>query len=163
MADVVIFTDGFTAGPRDAVRLPDRVGAVIFDRRLEAPRQFSEVISKAKQSSWFSRATQIAPVEMIAPILALETFRSRLYGSDLILLIESEAVEAALIKGYSSKEDLCSLISVVRDLVFDLNIRAFTDRISTDSNPADWPSRNDLIRGEKAGWITVAARWPSGL
>ena len=66
---------------------------------------------------------------MIAPILALETFRSRLYGSDLILLIESEAVEAALIKGYSSKEDLCSLISVVRDLVFDLNIRAFTDRI----------------------------------
>ena len=91
MADVVIFTDGFTAGPRDAVRLPDRVGAVIVDHRLEAPRQFSEVISKAKQSSWFSRATQIAPVEMIAPILALETFRNRLYGSDLILLIESES------------------------------------------------------------------------
>lgn len=32
-------------------------------------------------------------------------------------VIDSEAVEAALIKGYSSKSDLCDLISVFWDLV----------------------------------------------
>ena len=163
LADVVIFTDGFTPDPRSHDVLPDRVGAVLFDRRLRHPLQFSEVIPKSRQRRWIARKTQIVPVEMIAPILALETFRDRLYGTDLILLIDSEAVESALIKGYSSKQDLCHLISKFWDLVFELRIRVFIDRVSTDANPADWPSRDDLERGEASGWKTVQARWPLGL
>ena len=135
----------------------------MFDPRLRSPLQFTEVISKHRQRRWLPRKTQIVPVEMIAPILALETFRDRLFGVDLILLIDSEAVEAALIKGYSSKQDLCSLISRFWDLVFELRIRVFIDRVSTDANPADWPSRNDLARGERSGRQTVKAQWPLGL
>ena len=51
------------------------------------------------------RKTQIVPIEMMA--LALETFRDHVKNKDVLLLIDSEAVEAALVKGYSSKEDLC--------------------------------------------------------
>ena len=42
-ADVVIFTDGFTPDPRssESERLPDRIGSVLFDRRLSSPRQFT--------------------------------------------------------------------------------------------------------------------------
>ena len=40
-ADVVIFTDGFTPDPRSSERLPDRIGSVLFDRRLSSPRQFT--------------------------------------------------------------------------------------------------------------------------
>ena len=40
-ADVVIFTDGFTPDPRSNDTLPDRIGAVLFDRRLASPRQFT--------------------------------------------------------------------------------------------------------------------------
>ncbi len=162
-ADVVIFTDGFTPDPRKNEKLPDRVGAVLFDRNLIRAWQFSEVVPKSVQKFWLVRKTQIVPVEMIAPILALQTFKERLFGVDLILLIDSEAVEAALIKGYSSKEDLCKLISVFWDLVFELRIRVFIDRIATDANPADWPSRDDLKTGEAAGWITVKASWPTAL
>ena len=162
-ADAVVFTDGFTPDPRKRENLPDRVGAVLFDRRLIQPWQFSEVVPKSVQKFWLSRKTQIVPVEMVAPILALQTFKERLFGADLILLIDSEAVEAALIKGYSSKEDLCVLISIFWDLVFELRIRVFIDRIATDSNPADWPSRDDLEKGEKAGWKSVSAAWPSAL
>ena len=82
--DVVIFTDGFTPDPRDDDPRPDRVGAVLFDRRWEAPLQFSEVIPKEMQKNWAPRKTQIVPVEMIAPILALHTFREPLFGTDLI-------------------------------------------------------------------------------
>ena len=149
--DVVIFTDGFTPDPRDDDPRPDRVGAVLFDRRWEAPLQFSEVIPKEMQKNCAPRKTQIVPVEMIAPILALHTFRERLFGTDLILLIDSEAVESALVKGYSSKSDLCTLVSVFWNLIFELRVRVFIDRVSTDSNPADWPSRDDLSTGEKAG------------
>ena len=49
---------------------------------------------------------------MIAAVLALETFADRLRGADILLLIDSEAVvEGSRIKGYSSSEDLCELIS----------------------------------------------------
>ncbi len=159
-SDVVVFTDGFTPDPRDLQKLPDRVGGVLFDRRLNQPRQFTAVVSKEVQRKWLARKTQIVPVEMIATILALTTFSDRIRNADLIMLIDSEAVEAALVKGYSSKEDLCLLISHFWDLVFQLRSRVFIDRVSTDSNPADWPSRNDLATGEKAGWVTVEAVWP---
>ena len=48
---------------------------------------------------------------MIAAVLALETFADRLRGADILLLIDSEAVEGSRIKGYSSSEDLRELIS----------------------------------------------------
>ena len=162
-SDAVIFTDGFTPDPRFNENKPDRIGAVLFDRRSKSPFQFSEVVPKAVQREWLPRKTQIVPVEMIAPVVALKTFHDRLFGADLILLIDSEAVEAALIKGYSSKEDLCELISVFWDLAFQLRIRVSIDRIATDANPADWPSRGDLSIGEAAGWATVKAVWPAAL
>ena len=129
-SDVVVFTDGFTPDPRKNEKLPDRVGGVIFDRRLEQPIQFTEIIPKHVQKKWIPRKTQIVPVEMVAPLLALETFSERLRCSDVILLIDSETVEAALVKGYSSKEDLCELISVFWNLVFDLKARIFIDRVA---------------------------------
>ena len=162
-ADAVLFTDGFTPDPRSKQVLPDRVGAVLFDRNMNHPLQFTAVVPKSVQKKWLMRKTQIVPVEMVAPILALQTFKDRLYGADIILLIDSEAVEAALIKGYSSKEDLCHLISVFWDLVFELRARVFIDRIATDANPADWPSRNDLRTGERAGWKSVQVVWPQAL
>ena len=163
VSDAVIFTDGFTPDPRfDDVR-PSRIGAVLFDRKSIAPVQFSEVVPKRVQQKWLPRKTQIVPVEMLAPIIALETFRDRLYGADIILLIDSETVEAALVKGYSSKEDLCDLISVFWDLAFQLRVRVFIDRVATDANPADWPSRGDLSIGEAAGWNSVKAVWPAAL
>lgn len=164
-ADVIIFTDGFTPDPRDKSqsRLPDRVGAVMFDRRLLRPKQFSEVIPKSVSEKWLQRTTQIIPIEMMAPVLALSSFADRLVNSDVILLIDSEAVEAALIKGYSSKSDVCLIISVFWKLALKLRCRIFIDRVSTDANPADWPSRNDLVRGQTAGWSTVQAVWPKSL
>ena len=163
LVDAVIFTDGFTPDPRSFESLPDRVGAVLFDRRIQRPRQFTSIIPESVKSQWLKRSTQIVPVEMIAAVLALFTFADRVRGSDLLLLIDSEAVEAALIKGYSSREDLCSIISVFWDLALSLRVRVFIDRISTDANPADWPSRNKLHIGEAVGWETIAVQWPEVL
>eukprot|EP00435_Cladocopium_sp_Y103_P009665 s1508_g2.t1 len=155
VVDAVIFTDGFTPDPRSSEVLPDRVGAVLFDRRCNAPRQFTSVVPEAVKRRWLERTTQIVPIEMIAAVLALETFADRIRGADILLLIDSEAVEGALIKGYSSREDLCEVITVFWDLAFQLRVRVFIDRISTDANPADWPSRNKLYLGEAAGWQTM--------
>ena len=47
------------------------------------------------------------------------------------------------------------------NLVQALHVRVFIDRVATDSNPADAPSRNDLVTGQKVGWETAEALWPA--
>ena len=103
------------------------------------------------------------PIEMLAPVVALSTFADRLFEADLNLLIDSESVEAALVKGYSSRADMCEIIRLFWNIGLALRVRVFIDRISTDANPADWPSRNRLEIGEAAGWRTVKPIWPSSL
>ena len=107
---------------------------------------------------------QIIPIELLAPVLALRNFRDRLNGADVIILIDSEVVEDALVKVYPTMEGrlgfVHSLMSIFWDLALELSARIFIDRVSTDANPADWPSRNDLKRGQEAGWITVDCKWP---
>lgn len=160
LADAVIFTDGFTPDPRSSDRSPDRIGGVLFDRRLKQPRQFTAEVPAWIKEQWLERTTQIMPIEMIAPVVALSSFSDRVVGADIILLIDSEAVEAALVKGYSSREDMCHIISVFWDLALELRCRIFIDRVSTDANPADWPSRSRLDIGERAGWSTIDPVWP---
>ena len=55
------------------------------------------------------------------------------------------------------------LVSVFWDLALALRVRVFIDRVSTDANPADWPSRDKLEIGMNAGWCTVDAQWPAVL
>ena len=163
LVDAVIFTDGFTPDPRSQDRSPDRIGGAIFDRRLGHPRQFTSEVPEEVKRRWLSRTAQIVPIEMLAPVVALETFADRVQNADIIMLIDSEAVEGALIKGYSNREDLCLIISVFWDLALKLRSRIFIDRVSTDANPADAPSRNRLGLGSRAGWSTVPAVWPKVL
>ena len=57
----------------------------MFDRRLACPRQFTALIPERVSREWIPRSTQIIPIEMIAPVLALSTFSDRLEGADLIV------------------------------------------------------------------------------
>ena len=61
-SDVVIFTDGFTPDQRKDEVGPDRIGAVMFDRRALAPKQISEVIPAEVSDKWLRRKTQIVPI-----------------------------------------------------------------------------------------------------
>ena len=160
---MVVFTDGFTPDQRKSESGPDRVGAVMFDRRSPSPKQFTEVIPEAVLDRWLVRKTQIVPIEMIAPILALETLRDHVKTKDVLLLIDSAAVEAALVKGYSSKEDLCELVEAFWELALEYKVNFFIDRVSTDAHPADWSSRDRREIGRSAGWETVLSSWPAKL
>ena len=67
-SNAVIFTDGFTVDARFREKGADRVGAVIFDLRDDAPSQFTAVIPSEIRDRWLVRKTQIIPIEMIAPL-----------------------------------------------------------------------------------------------
>lgn len=159
ISDAVIFTDGFTPDPRSKEKSPSMVGAVLFDRRMSSPLQLSEVVPRSMEERWLPRKTQIVPVEMLAPILALQTFYDRLEE----LISSCSSIRKQWRQPCSSKEDLCSLVSVFWDLVFELRARVFIDRVATDANPSDMPSRGDVRTGEAVGWLTVKAVWPRAL
>ena len=160
-SDAVLFTDGFTPDARKNEKGLDRIGGVVFSRGQSKPYQFTAVVPERIEKFWLVRKTQIVPIEMLAPIVALSTFGPMIRGKDIILFIDSEAVEGALIKGYSAREDLSELVSVFWDLALELRVNVYIDRVSTDANPADWPSRNDLETGRSAGWGSLEPVWPS--
>ena len=81
-------------------------------------------------------------VELVGAVTAMETFREYLRGKSVILLVDAEAVEGALVKGYSARTDVCELIGKFWDLALELDCSVYIDRVSTDANRADKPSRN---------------------
>ena len=75
-----------------------------------------------------------------------------------MFFVDSEPVEGALVKGYSAKDDICELTGVFWRLASDLNIDAYIDRVSTDANIADGPSRDDpkfWAMARKLGWAIL--------
>ncbi len=139
---------------------PSRIGATVFCRRSAVPAQFGVIVPQEVINRWLPRATQICMVELVATVVALHTFEAYLRDKTVLLLVDAEAVEGALVKGYSSRSDLCELVGVFWDIVVELRALIYIDRVPTDANCSDAPSRNNLSMGEKLGWKTVPAHWP---
>ena len=69
--DAAIFTDGFTLDIRFREKGEDRIGAVIFDMKADAPPQLTAVIPHEVKERLLVRKIQITPMEVMAPILAV--------------------------------------------------------------------------------------------
>ena len=107
--------------------------------------------------TWIVRKNQIAMVELFAPVLALESFKEQLRGKNVLLFVDSEAVEGALVKGYSSREDISELVGTFWEMAASLECTIYIDRVSTDGNPADGPSRPGKdVPDPELGWELVS-------
>ena len=143
--------------PHQGALEPPRIGGV--RSQASPPVQFTEVPDDVI-SRWIPRKHQIAMVELLAVVVALETFAESLKDKFALWFVDSEPVQGALIKGYSAKDDVCELVGVVWQISLKLRVNIYLDRVPTDMNPSDFPSRNDLETGNRAGWITVEPRSP---
>ena len=83
-------------------------------------------------------------VEMFAAVIALTTFERAVRGRKVLLMIDSESALGGLVKGYSAKEDLCRLVGIFWEIGLKMDTMIYLDRISTDANPADDPSRDQI-------------------
>ena len=99
-------------------------------------------------------------IEALAPLIAIDLVRDQIRGCSVLIFVDSEAAEGALIKGYSSREDLCELTGIFWEMVENVNILVYIDRVSTDSNIADLPSRGDMTIADRLGWKVVPATLP---
>jgi hypothetical protein len=159
-SDFVIFTDGSYPDGKPGSPLKPWIGPVLC-RKGEAPLQFGCEVPQKLIDKWIPRKFPIAMVELFATVVALKTFKRRISDSWSLLLVDSEPVQGALVKGYSSREDLCELVGIFWNLALELRINLYIDRVPTDANPADPPSRDNLSIGSNAGWITLDPIFPS--
>ena len=161
-ADLVLFTDGsFPDGTAGSPSEP-WIGGALF-RRGARPLQFGSSVSGSLVERWLPRKSQIVMVELLAVVVALETFRELLKDAWILLFVDSEPVQGALVKGYSAKEDLCELVGVFWRIALNLKVCIYVDRVPTDSNPADAPSRDRMDVGGALGWASVQAEFPKAL
>ena len=105
------------------------------------PLYLSEQLEKRTVDTWLTRQNHISMVELFAPVLALHAMEESVSGKKLLLFVDSEAVEGALVKGYSSREDLSELVGKFWEQAARLDCLVYICRVSTDGNPADGPSR----------------------
>ena len=138
----MIFTDGYYPDARRGEKGQAQVGAVLFTAEgKEKPLYLSEKIPQETINTWLTRNNQIAMVELFAPVLALHAMEGRVKGKRILLFVDSEAVEGALVKGYSSRADLSELVGKFWEQAARLGCLVYVCRVSTDGNPADGPSR----------------------
>ena len=75
----------------------------------------------------------------------------------ILLFVDSESVQGALVKGYSSKEDMCLLVGLFWRICAEASIGVYIDRVPTDANPSDGASRGDCSELERCGAVRVNA------
>ena len=121
---------------------------------------FSKEVPKRIIATWFPRKTQIAQVELLAIVAAIHRYGPELSGKRVIALVDSESALGAAIKGYSRKDDVSDLLSVLWEEVSRYRIILYLDRISTDANISDGPSRNDWSLQEECDWTKDEIAWP---
>jgi hypothetical protein len=152
-ADAIICTDGYFPDARKKETAPPRIGGVFFARWRSQIVYFSSVVSDQVMQRWLPRKTQIAQVELLAIIAAFEAFGPEIEGKRVIALVDSESALGAAIKGYSAKEDISDAVTRLWETIAKFGIIVYFDRISTDANISDGPSRNDFAIAKECDWL----------
>ena len=130
-------------------------------RTDRAPIFFSAVVPQEVIDEWIPRKTQIVMVELIAVVMAVTAFEEVIRGNKVVVLIDSEAVAGAVIKGYSVRQDLCLLVGRLWKLIASLEAVVYFDRVSTDANLSDGVSRGRVQEALDRGWSQVLPPFPS--
>ena len=144
---------------RGSPRAPGLGGCVSRSRvpaQAEEVTYFSYTVPEYVISEWLSRRTQIMMIDLLGAVIAVEQMSEKMAGKRITLFIDSEAAEAALIKGYSARFDINDLAGYMWDLVAKRDIGLYVARVPTDGNPSDGPSRADFSELERRGarWVT---------
>ena len=150
-ADYVLFTDGSFPDGKSGSPLKPWIGGVLF-KKGEVPLQFGCEVKQSLIKKWIPRKSQIAMVELFATVVALKTFEAQLEGSWSLLLVDSEPVQGALVKGYSAREDVRELVGVFWKFALDLKVNLYVDRVS-DGRQSGWSSVTRSNVHRRISWM----------
>ena len=130
-------------------------GFVLYDKRYERPVFGMAKVSKRELIRWTVRENQIMMVEILAVVQLIAAVGHNLRKKKLIIFVDSQSAEGALVKGGSSKEDVSELVMVFWRLIQAFEILVYIDRVPTDSNISDSCSRGSRDLALRLGWTEL--------
>ena len=73
----------------------------------------------------------------------------------MLWLIDSDPVLGAAVKGTSGSDDVCSGIVSFWEIIRQVNAKIYLDRIPTDGNLGDGPSRANWGIAGQCKWLSL--------
>ena len=92
---------------------------------------------------WLPKKQMIGQVELFAGAVALATWATELAEQAIIHFIDNDSSLAALVKGYSPKQDSARIVGDYWLLAAKHRLFIYADRVESKSNISDGPSRRD--------------------
>ena len=134
---IIVFTD--SAFESDVAT----VGALVVDPELQKSLVYDGAIPRQMVDKWQSKGSKqiISQAELATVVLIREETKALLKDRRVIFFIDNEAARFALIKGVSGKSSMQILTTAFHDIDIASPCFHWIERVPSQSNPADWPTR----------------------
>ena len=134
---VLIFTDASYESGKSGI------GAVLVDTLGGRPEVYDGEIPADIVGHWQSVGQDqiISQAELAVVVIVRRMFQTRLAGRRVIYFIDNEAARHAILKGTSGKDSMQRLTAAFHAADLHLPSIAWVERVPSDSNRADAPSR----------------------
>ena len=91
----------------------------------------SNCVLHATMDEWIPRDTQMVTVEIFDVILAMSQRKEEVHWKRVLVMVDAEAVERALVQGFTSVEDVCDLVALIRFVVEEADAEAYIGRFES--------------------------------
>ena len=119
------------------------IGAVLADTLGGRPEVYDGQVPEDLIRHWQSTGQQqvISQAELAVVVAMRHMLKERLLGRRVIYFVDNEAARFSLLKGTSGKESMQQLTASFHSVDLAFPSIAWVERIPSESNPADAPSR----------------------
>jgi hypothetical protein len=135
---ILLYTDA--CWEWSSLKLDAGLGAVFFFPSGAVRKFYSQTPPELLQVLK-PRKTQITPIELVTPIVAIETLAAELVGAKIIAFIDNLPAASCLVSGHSTQMDLQCMTTLFHKALLRLQIRLWVEWIPSAENVADDTSR----------------------
>jgi hypothetical protein len=143
----VLFTDG-ACEPQAGILPLVTVGAVLVDLVDGSRLAFGTTIADSCVQLWMDKLKKkqmVTEAEVFAVLLSFRLWFRKLLHRKVVVYVDSEPAMYSYIRGTSYAPVCAAMIRAFFELQSNLQSFLWFSRVPTKSNPADLPSRLDLI------------------
>ena len=98
---------------------------------------------------------QITSLEIMAALMALSTFAPLIFDRSVVLFSDNKGAEGSVRRGSARVWDQCKMVHEIWTLAFQLKLHLWIERVPSEQNLADLPSRCEygIVQALGAHWM----------
>jgi len=164
---IVLFTDGAAESSDPAVLTFDivTIGAVAIDTADGSMQHFGDYVPDLIIGEWRAAGIlQVITQAEVYPVILAKTLLGKTWqGRRVITFIDNDAARFSFINSNSGSESIGDMLLINSALDIKLNIASWYERVASESNIADLPSRLKFQELEDMGSARVEPDHPDSV